>query len=187
MPTRVLFSGPYLIHKTLENATWLDSLHWRNVPFISSTVILTLQSMCGINMLPSHSQEVRNSQEFKDSQELIFNPSKCLKSLRLCKLSSLYTVHVVHWEMGPVTACANIVSIWEFYQTRFEFSPLSAVSSYGDTCPLSNQTENETFWHETLGDVRKGFGAEFGPCCCFRVAASHHCPVRRKGIRISKE
>lgn len=130
MPIRVLFSGPYLIHKTLENAVWLDSLHWRNVPFISSTVILTLQSMCGISMLPSHSPEVRNSQEFKDSQELIFNPSEFLKSLRHCKLSSLYIVHivhVVHWEMGPVTACADIASIWGFYQTRFEFSPLLAV------------------------------------------------------------
>lgn len=190
VPTRVLFSGPYLIHKTLENARWLDSLHWRNVPFMSSTVILTLQSMCGINMLPSHSPQVRNSQEFKDSQELIFNPSEFLKSFGLCKLSSLYTVHrvhVVHWEMGPVTACTNIVSIWGFYQTRFEFSPLSAVSSYGNTCPPSHQAENETFWHETFGDVRKGFGAEFWPHSCFRVAAPHHCPAWRKGVRSSKE
>lgn len=190
MPTRVLFSGPYLIHKTLENATWLDSLHWRNVPFISSTVILTLQSMCGINMLLSHSPEVRNSQKFKDSQELIFNPKEFLKSLRLCKLSSLYIVHIVHvehWGMEPVTDCANIVSIWGFYQTRFEFSPLSAVSSYGNTCTLSHQAENEAFWHETFGDVRKGFGAEFGLRCCFRVAAPHHCPAWRKGVRSRKK
>lgn len=180
MPTGVLFSGPYLIYKTLENATWLDSLHWRNVPFISSTVILTLQSMCGINMLPSHSPEVRHSQEFNDSQELIFNPSEFLKSLRLCKLSILYIVHrvhVVHWEMEPLTACANIVSIWGSYTTRFEFGLLSVVSSYGNTCPLSHQAENETFWCETCGDVRKGFGPEFGPCCCFRVAPPHHCPA----------
>lgn len=47
-------------------------------------VILTVQSMCGIRMLLSHSPEDKNSQEFKDSQQLIFNPCQFLKYLRPC-------------------------------------------------------------------------------------------------------
>lgn len=56
------------------------------------TVILTVQSMRGINVLLSH----QNSQEFKDSQQLIFNPSEFLQYLRPCKPSSLHIVHMVH-------------------------------------------------------------------------------------------
>lgn len=77
--------------------------------------------MCGINMLLSHPPEGKNSQEFKDSQQFIFNPSEFLKYLTSCKLSSLHIVgivHIVHWEdayMVPIITYTNIVSIWGFF------------------------------------------------------------------------
>lgn len=56
----------------------------------SSTVILTVQSMCGIKMFHSCSPEDKNSQECEDSQQLIFNPCEFLKYLRSSKLTSLH-------------------------------------------------------------------------------------------------
>lgn len=65
------------------------------------TVILTVQSMCGINMLLSHSSEGKNSQEFKDSQQLIFNPSEFLKYL------SLQFAHGMHSASCTLRGCIH--------------------------------------------------------------------------------
>lgn len=85
-----------------------------------ATVILTVQSMCDINTLLSPSAEGRNSQELKDSQQLIVNPGEFLQYLRPCKISSLRMVHIACVVLlkgaytVPVTTCTNIVGIWFF-------------------------------------------------------------------------
>lgn len=91
MPADVVFSSAHFNTEGMRkcDVVGLITLEECSLAY-SSTVILTVQSMCGIKMLHSHSPEDKNSQECEDSQQLIFNPREFLQYLRSSKLTSLH-------------------------------------------------------------------------------------------------